>query len=1582
MNDKKISWQAKQFDPQETFFRLIEPADYPRHGIDPQDVPMGTFAAEDHPSFLPSRFGGNAYGLGLIEQAVLNRADTDFLESVNFQDIAEVGANARKLNAIHQKLGLLIRYGSTGKRYFLIPINLVAHSLQEIKSKADEIEELIVQHIFDTRTERLDIGLLTSSHDLIVHELTARLSSHRIYLFDSIEKLRSWRTPFDVIILAKDPFEYLLEQQVPRTSKRSMSRKHLFNYAIYLAGKIHRLLEPTGKIHVLAHAPGPQEDEICHVRFKSAEDLKLFLLFSHTFKTRAKYETTSLETGLSVHVSDLHYYLNRFAFFEPHLKRLLNECKPEDLSVEDIDRLPYLNLRLPQSYVRNPEKQWQWVFEPYFTIDTLKSKSPRHHHQYWQDKLEVDRELPESLFVLIGRPRQASVDLASLEEEVKASGMQGCSLPLVAEYRNTFRFVLDVLKILIEIRDNRFKKLPELQQTRLTNPFRNPSRDFKAVMQLLDQIPRLEKVREVLNPDDIEGQATPVLENIHNLSLHGFTREQLREILLIVTGHSTMSRVVFGKLPAKTLKPVTDLARGDNNQQVLDVLRACRLMSMAEIIAALEDAFTEEQAAELYRLYDAAILVAMDRHMDWDKFHDLRISSIGGVQNKAVREMMKFFNLFEFLDQWQECVHKGHAQKEVFCDYEPDQLRHLDESLELARIAELFKQEFMGDYIFGQSYFFRQFLDIEFHGTGHLFPRLGTRAGFIMLWIAVNSSDRHIINFNPMLSGVGQDRYEVRYNKIRESLMRIPFERLQPRFFEEIKKTLADGRPAFIFDSGIRIAVSPEARVMDVAFVDIEENLQQIEVLLTHFESQKLRGISLKRLQELERRFSELESFHEYLHQEGCYLMCGVFNQAGGLEAKDREISHIEGRLRTILLSQVFLPEDIHDTLSALSRHCPEILRFILPEYYALGSFVENWPTVQRQSLANYSMRCIEKFQALVIRDRDMFQDRSVFYQLAKQEFGPLAEEGIGASHAQMEVLEYLVERIQQRPALYQALTLALIFQEVGKIERYAESLLEAGPSWTHSEQGARILERSDLLDKYELDPQVQQLVVALVRHHGLIGHVILGEEPATELAHIIRQNDNRLLDVFVLHSILAAAALREGLMVSDLLDVFLSYRSTAMQIIKSKSNWETWLRDHLRERGSAVLAGLQMTPGTVTVLPADTGNFCGYVDGDASDEAVWQGRQSAALERLMKLMGVSWVDFQDLQMQLMNMPVNFIYHKKKLKSVGLATFERQLRHSVRIHELVTALKPEVRYYLLHCLDHLGGAMRVYDFNPLSKFLQPEECLKLLLISFQAFHHHFGTKTGGGLISFRQLSQNVERRHEVLQNVLKDLPFPECCFDGKKSLFSPDAFRELRFDVATEEPAIRPDYRDTIQFDRMVRPLLDLWNHEELADHYRKLVLELREKLPFDTKNFEEDLQKAYEEQQKKINDRIIMSFQERLNQVATFAELRAIHKDMQEEMSRVVFSEEQQFYLKEIFDFHRSRLRDFYLDSIYREVNALKTTESLWGYWGKLKYELFSHRTYVGKEYESLIAQLVDHKMEEMAAANLPEELKEEPPQ
>lgn len=1570
MKDTAPSRQSKQFKPQETFFRLISPEEYARFGIDPQDIPMGTFAAEDHPGFLLSRLGGNAYGLGLIEQSALSKADTDFLQSFDAHDPFELGRHSKRLNTIYHKLGLLIRFSESGKRYFLIPINLVAHSLQDVKIKADVIEEQILQHTLETATERLNIGLLTAEHDLIVHELTARLSTHRIFLFESLEKIRSWRLPLDAVILSKDIFEYLQEQQLPKTSKSRTTHRRIMYYAGYLAGKIYDILESNGKLIMLANPINLKGDRFCKVNFQNDEELKLFLLFAHIYKTRKQYLGRT-DLVLNVYVSDLHYYLNRFAFSEPYLQRLLQQKRPEELSLEEIDKLPHLNLRLPQVFVKDPEKKWRRAIEPYFQVNCSVHDSAKRNHRYWQDRMELKCRLPESLTVLVARPRQPQVTLESLEEEVRNTGMQGCSLQLAAAYRNSFRYVLAVLSTLLQVRDNNFSRLSELERARLTNPFQTKQRSFEPILQLLNQFSKIGETREILNPDHIDGQPTPVLENIHKLNLHGFSREQLREILLIIVGHSTMSRIVFGKLPPKTLEPVTDRAKTGNYQEVFNILRVCRLMSVAEIVAAFGDGFTAAQARELYRLYDDAVFVATNPSLSWDDLQDHRISAIGGVQNKAIREMLKFFNLFEFLDNWQSFLDKSSFQKEVFCDYQPDKMVHLQQAITLAAIANEFKIRFLGDYIFGKLYFFRQFLDTEFHGTGHLFPKLGPKAGFILLWISVNSSNRRIVNFNPILAGISQDRSDQRIGKIKESLLRIPIARLQPEVFDDIQTTLAAGRPVFIFDSGIRLTHHQQTRAIDIAFVDVDENLHQIEALLTHLESLELRGISLRNLQEMERLFAELESFHQYILRAGCDLQCDFRQNSGGHETKISAIERVEQRLLRTLRKQVFVPEEIYDSVSVLAKHCPEILSFVLPEFHAYGNLVENWPTLQKQLLGGYIMRCLEKFQALIVRDRNAFQDRNTYYRLAKREFGPLAEEGIGATHAQMETLEYLVDRIRQRPTLCQALTLALLFQEIGKIEQYGVSLPSDADWWTHAEAGALILERSEVLEKYQLDPQVEELVMLLVRHHGLIGHVIQGEEPMTALDQLIAPQDDRLLDVFVLHSILAAAAVQEGLMVADLVDVFLAYRAAALEIIKSAGNWQDWLTESCRDKGKAALSDPTTDSLQALWFPAAAVNGSTLDTAGREDEALRRGRRIAALERLFKLMGAPWIDFQDIQMYRSKMPVAFIHHKKKLKSVGPAAFEQQLSRMEELLELLASLPAAMRFHLFCCLDHLDARLRIYDFHLLANFFRPDECLKLLLAALRAYRKHFGDDVRDGLVSFRHLSQRVEQRRDVVRMILAEIHLDASAAqnDSDAPCRFEQAHGSLYFMKNRHQKAIQVRYRDTVRMDQMVHALTSQTDHAELTAQYQGLIVNLQHELPYDTQEIEQQLHTAYLRQREKINDEILRSFQERLSSITSFLKYRGIRNEIKQQLTRLDFTDAQRSLLEEMCDFHLARLRELYLDDIYQQINRLESHDDLQNYWDQLKHELFSLRTYVGKEYESLIAEVFDRKMQKLRA-------------
>ena len=156
-------------------YRIIAPSRFAEMGIDREDVPMGTFPAEDHPPFLPDRFGGNAYGLGLYEQDKLSGPDELLLEAVDLSDPEQVAGQYRQINHIFKRLGLLIRYSSLGRPFYLIPRQYVAHFLVEVQAKADVIVAFLSRQFAKRLRETLRVGLISVDPELLLPEVQSRM---------------------------------------------------------------------------------------------------------------------------------------------------------------------------------------------------------------------------------------------------------------------------------------------------------------------------------------------------------------------------------------------------------------------------------------------------------------------------------------------------------------------------------------------------------------------------------------------------------------------------------------------------------------------------------------------------------------------------------------------------------------------------------------------------------------------------------------------------------------------------------------------------------------------------------------------------------------------------------------------------------------------------------------------------------------------------------------------------------------------------------------------------------------------------------------------------------------------------------------------------------------------------------------------------------------------------------------------------------------------------------------------------------------------------------------------------------------
>ena len=129
----EISWQ-------EDTFEFIKPDEFENLEINPADIPLGTFPALKHPTHIQSRFGGNAYGFGLFEAYErLEPNNVKLLQSITLDNPEDIRHHYRELNEIYKRIGLLIRFSSLGKLYYMIPSHLVSSTLTHIKSKIDEI---------------------------------------------------------------------------------------------------------------------------------------------------------------------------------------------------------------------------------------------------------------------------------------------------------------------------------------------------------------------------------------------------------------------------------------------------------------------------------------------------------------------------------------------------------------------------------------------------------------------------------------------------------------------------------------------------------------------------------------------------------------------------------------------------------------------------------------------------------------------------------------------------------------------------------------------------------------------------------------------------------------------------------------------------------------------------------------------------------------------------------------------------------------------------------------------------------------------------------------------------------------------------------------------------------------------------------------------------------------------------------------------------------------------------------------------------------------------------------------------------
>lgn len=1554
---------------QEDPFGFIKPKEFEALGIDPSDIAPGTYPAQKHPSLLQSRFGGNAYGFGFFE--ISNRLDPEslnFLQSISLSDPEEISKHYKEINTIFKDIGILIRFSNQGHPYYLIPIHLVSNSLSYVKTKAAEISKIVEFHRTKFLKESHKIGLLSHTDELLLNDLSIRFKQHEFILIDSLEKLRVMDETLDLVILTRDIYEIILMEKFVPSPRGVRSIGQLEKYAVYLLGKVYRALKPAGEIFIIAHRHARKTKQDATIKFKTIQEEKNFVLFSHIFKTRKRCNPQ--KRSFQVNIFDFQKYLKGLYVEQEVMDRLLGDTDLKTMTLEEIHQLPYLKFPLDGELAYDQEKVWPKVLSIYFNGIFLKPLIPDSVKAEWAKKFSIQGHAPDYMFIYLGQKKTPETTAAELKEDILESRLSGCPLPLVAEYRDSMEFLTQTLHVLGRIKSGNYAGPPQIFMERLSQPLVNKNIRYSAmdnVQRLLSKISRLEKIKAYLNPDKIEGPETKVLKNLEMLSFFGFSRGELKEIFLIVVGHTAMGRILSGKMNERALKPVSDMARSWTQLDALNLLRYCRLMSMAEATASRKSDFNPEQLFELFDLYDSMVRVVTGREMDWDQLLDEKIRSVGGIHNQTIRKTLKMMNHSQFIDTWSELRYKGQMEKESLADYDGEKLARIENTIKLVKAFEEFEHKFLKDDPFQFPIFCRKFLNMEFHGTGHLFERMDSRLAFILLWITVNLARSEVINFNPILADVAPEDLQDRIRKVEEDARAININYLDLGNLKQLSDHLYQNRTSFILGTGFQLRVTESTRYIDVKYIDMDENIRKFEKLTNRIVGRRVSEIPREDLQELEKLFSNLESFYR------SHLRL-LSRDDSGLRFPPRQkewmkkAQGLRERLRSSFMEVIFQPESLYTDLNLLYLHARSILQFVLPEFLALEDLKLPGRIYLKAPLIDHNFNTAKKFQALIRGDRKNFQNVQLLHQMAQREFGPMVAGIVGLNESQLKTLETLAVDISKNVPLYDAMIKCFIFRDLGLIPALKEKYRDQFHPADHARAGALFLEREEIPRRYNMDEEAGNYLTSLVKYHDLIHHIVRGEFTLYALRMVVDIKDKDLFDAFFLSSFIMFSAMREDLIVEDLAARLFRLRDLCHRIMDGETTLEEHLSRDYAWKGHLHYA---LEAYEVTGLPTNT-SPAKYFESWERDEKekekyIRAGRRIASLERIFRLKGIRYVEFPDLANFLIEVPLKFIYEKKKYYGIGYATFEKELFEALRIYRELKKSPEMTRSFILERL--VADGVRIFGFENVIAFLNYENMIKLLVIALSASQKFKGSDRTVCL-NFLDLAEKIEKRYEAVNDALSNFSM-EQLWGGKYHL---NHFLKAKNGIVIKKNethrVITVDFIDSFSIDGKIAHMEDLTDVEQLKNYYHSILQALR-KTPFFTEDYEMKLETAFDKRLKEVADQLLGEAKRRMEQLKDFRETHDLFSDLRGRSLDIGFTDDQKHRLNDLYELRNDQLGREKLKEITDNLGSMADIDELTDYWEEIKRYLMDNRPFLGKDLESLIAKKFDEAMERIEEAH-----------
>jgi hypothetical protein len=434
--------------------------------------------------------------------------------------------------------------------------------------------------------------------------------------------------------------------------------------------------------------------------------------------------------------------------------------------------------------------------------------------------------------------------------------------------------------------------------------------------------------------------------------------------------------------------------------------------------------------------------------------------------------------------------------------------------------------------------------------------------------------------------------------------------------------------------------------------------------------------------------------------------------------------------------------------------------------------------------------------------------------------------------------------------------------------------------------------------------------------------------------------------------------SIRDDLVLEDLADRLFQVRDLCHRIINDDTALEAALDELFAQRGALFHA---LETYRLKGLPEGVSPAL-YLESLESEEVkksigIQGGRMIFATERLLRLRGIRYVEFFDLVNLIMEVPLRFIYKKKGFSSIGYSTFEKEVYEAFRSYNTFQSFNEEMRHFILNQLA--DDRVRIYGYEKVCGYLSYKNQIKLLLVALLGAKK-FRPGSTPICLNFLELCKKIEKRYEAVNEYLNSLTTEEIwgnkgrlnqLFKAKTGLLLiKDAFPHV----------LTIDFQDRLNISKKISHMQSIDDVEQLKNYFHYSLRSLRQH-PFNTDDYEVELEQVFEKRLIEITDMILNQAKMQMDLMKDFGELHKFVTDLLERSWDIGFSADQKHRLNDLHALRKDNLKRNKFSEIDSRLEAIRDMHELQDYWDSIKCYLQDNRRYLGKEFEMLVARKFD---------------------